>query len=393
MKSLSKIFDEFLQADNILIEMSIEEYLNIARKIINNNEYQRNRVRSSLSIYSLLRNDLKKLCTMPTIVLAFKDEGIAYDEGEEVFVNFVDNLMIMDGLQRTYSLIDVYNELAKENTMLLERFKNHKIRVEVYMGISRTGILYRMLTLNTGQIPMSKRHEIEILYSDYQSLDFGDEIHLNTETSVNNSTKVIGTYNFNYAIEGLCSLIEGDESQLTKKDLLVTVQQLDKVCQNDYQKDLFRQFLITYNSFAKQLDKLTEGWHLRSINTNKSIKSFYAKDIPDFMNKAQTFSAFGAAMGCLFDYDAYSKLVSLETFFSNLQIGSPHDIEFFDLLLDKMEYIKHHAKRIGDGQRKYLKWFFMNLFNNSGSTYLNLCRSVEMAFKQYKEEEEHGTNL
>ena len=63
MKSLSKIFDEFLQADNILIEMSIEEYLNIARKIINNNEYQRNRVRSSLSIYSLLRNDLKKLCT------------------------------------------------------------------------------------------------------------------------------------------------------------------------------------------------------------------------------------------------------------------------------------------------------------------------------------------
>ena len=95
----------------------------------------------------------------------------------------------------------------------------------------------------------------------------------------------------------------------------------------------------------------------------------------------------------MFDYDAYCKLVSLETFFSNLQIGSPHYIEFFDLLLDKMEYIKHHAKRIGDGQRKYLKRFFMNLFNNSGSTYLNLCRSVEMAFKQYKEEEEHGTNL
>lgn len=392
MTFLSTIYDDFLHAENLLAEMSIEEYLNIARKIIKNNEYQRNRVRSSSSIYSLLRNDLKKLCTIPTIVLALKAEDIEPEGERDIFINFNDNLMILDGLQRTYSLMDVYNELEQEDLVQLEHFKNHKIRVEVYKGISRTGILYRMLTLNTGQTPMTKRHEIEILYSDYQSLDFGDDIHLNTETLTANSSKSIGTYNFNFAIEGLCSLIEGDESQLTKKDLLVTVQQLEKVCQNDYQKDLFRQFLITYTVFAKKLDELTHGWHINSKTTKKGVKSIYAKDIPEFMNKAQTFAAFGAAMSSLFDYDAYSKLENMASDFSNLQLGSPSNERIFDLILEKMEYIKQHAKRIGDGQRKFLKYFFINLFDNRESSYLKLSMSVEIAFKKYKEEE-NGTNL
>lgn len=392
MNYLSTIYDDFLHAENLLVEMSIEEYLNIARKIINNNVYQRNRVRNSSSIYSLLRNDLKKLCTIPTIVLAFKAEGIAHEDGKELFLNFHDNLMILDGLQRTYSLIDVYKELEKENQKQLERFRNHKIRVEVYKGISRTGILYRMLTLNTGQPPMTKRHEIEILYSDYQSLDFGDDIHLNTETSTSNPSKSIGTYNFNFAIEGLCSLIEGDEAQLTKKDLLVTVQQLEKVCQNDYQKDLFRQFLITYTVFGKKLDELTNGWHIKSQPSKKVAKSIYARDVPEFMNKAQTFSAFGAAISFLFDYDAYSKLENMVSAFSNLQIESSATGRLFDSILEKMEYIKQHAKRIGDGQRKFLKYFFIKLFDNNERTYMKLSLSVEFAFKQYKEED-NGTNL
>lgn len=390
---LSTIYDDFLHAEDLLAEMSIEEYLNIARKIIKNNEYQRNRVRSSSSIYSLLRNDLKKLCTIPTIVLAFKAEGMPHKGDNDLFLDINDNLMILDGLQRTYSLMDVYDELEQEDSVQLEPFKNHKIRVEVYKGISRTGILYRMLTLNTGQTPMTKRHEIEILYSDYQSLDFGDEIHLNTETLTTNSSKSIGTYNFNFAIEGLCSLIEGDESQLTKKDLLVTVQQLEKVCQNDYQKDLFRQFLITYTVFAKNLYELTHGWHINSKTTKKGVKSIYAKDIPEFMNKAQTFSAFGAAMSYLFDYDAYSKLENMASAFSKLQLGSPSNERIFDLILEKMEYIKQHAKRIGDGQRKFLKYFFIKLFCDNEGTYMKLAMSVESAFKQYKEEEENGTNL
>lgn len=261
MKLLSKIYDDFLKADNLLFESSIEEYLYVAREIINNNKYQRKRVRNSTSIYSLLRNDLKKLCTIPTIVLALKKEGCS-DGVSKCFFDVPDNLMILDGLQRTYSLMDVYDELERSESEQFERFKNHLIRIELYNGISRTGILYRMLTLNTGQTPMTKRHEIEILYSDYLAIDLGEGVYLNTETSTISSTKGIGVYNFSFAIEGFCALLEGDESQLTKSDLLVTVQELEKVSQDDYKKDLFHEFLLTYNAIAKKIDELTNNMSL-----------------------------------------------------------------------------------------------------------------------------------
>lgn len=388
MKILSMIYDEFLKAENVLIEINIEEYLNVARKIIKNNQFQRNRVKSSTSIYSLLRNDLKKLCTIPTIVLALKGDDQSHDKACNPFDD-PDNLMILDGLQRTYSLIEVYEEFEQSDKEQFERFKNHLIRVEVYEGISRTGILYRMLTLNTGQTPMTKRHEIEILYSDYLSLDLGDGVCLNTETSAKSSSKAVGTYNFNFAIEGFCSLLEGDESQLTKKDLLVTVQELEKVCQDDYKKDLFKQFLITYNGFAKKLDEVTGSWVL---GKNPPYKSIFAKSVPEFMNKAQTFSAFGAAVGKMSSFDAFSTLSSIQSKLPML-MTSFGKMLFFSSVLEKMEYIKQHAKRIGDGQRLFLKYFFFYLFNADSATSFDLSKSLDKAFLEYKKETENGTKL
>lgn len=389
MKLLSAIYDDFLKADNLLFESTIEEYLYVAREIINNNKYQRKRVRNSTSIYSLLRNDLKKLCTIPTIVLALKKEGYSAG-GSKCFFDVPDNLMILDGLQRTYSLMDVYDELEKSESEHFERFKNHQIRIELYNGISRTGILYRMLTLNTGQTPMTKRHEIEILYSDYLAIDLGEGVYLNTETSTVSSTKGIGVYNFSFAIEGFCALLEGDESQLTKSDLLVTVQELEKVSQDDYKKDLFREFLLTYNAIAKKIDELTNNM---SLNKGISYKSIFARNISEFMNKAQTFSAFGAAVGNSTSLDAFSQLENIKSQIPSLIMSGSDKTFFLNSIIEKMEYIKQHAKRIGDGQRLFLKLFFSSLFGKDTDSYLNLLVSLNKAFAQYKNKIGNGSEL
>ena len=389
MKLLSKIYDDFLKADNLLFESSIEEYLYVAREIINNNKYQRKRVRNSTSIYSLLRNDLKKLCTIPTIVLALKKEGFS-DGVSKCFFDIPDNLMILDGLQRTYSLMDVYDELERSESEQFERFKNHLIRIELYNGISRTGILYRMLTLNTGQTPMTKRHEIEILYSDYLAIDLGEGVYLNTETSTVSSTKGIGVYNFSFAIEGFCALLEGDESQLTKSDLLVTVQELEKVSQDDYKKDLFHEFLLTYNAIAKKIDELTNNM---SLSKGISYKSIFARNISEFMNKAQTFSAFGAAVGNSTSLDAFSQLQNIKSQIPSLIMSGSDKTFFLNSIIEKMEYIKQHAKRIGDGQRLFLKLFFSNLFCKDTDSYLNLLGSLNKAFAQYKNKIGNGSEL
>lgn len=80
--------------------------------------------------------------------------------------------MLLDGLQRTYTLIDADTEMEKKSAEEYQKFLKNKLRLEIYVEINKFGILYRMLTLNTGQTPMSARHQLEMLYSDMLNTEF-----------------------------------------------------------------------------------------------------------------------------------------------------------------------------------------------------------------------------
>jgi len=72
MKVISHLRDGRIGADDFLLEASIEEYLQVARQILQNNEFQRRRVKSSATLYTLLKDDLRKGCVIPPIVLAIR---------------------------------------------------------------------------------------------------------------------------------------------------------------------------------------------------------------------------------------------------------------------------------------------------------------------------------
>ena len=73
MKIVSKIYDGLLKAHSLLFEMSVSEYLAIGQHVLKNNKYQRRRVQNAPTMYGLLGHDLLHLCTMPPIVLSFKE--------------------------------------------------------------------------------------------------------------------------------------------------------------------------------------------------------------------------------------------------------------------------------------------------------------------------------
>ena len=162
---------------------------------------------------------------------------------------------------------------------------------------------------------------------------------------------------------------------------MVTVQELEKVSQDDYKKDLFREFLLTYNAIAKKIDELTNSM---SLNKGISYKSIFARNISEFMNKAQTFSAFGAAVGNSTSLDAFSQLENIKSQIPSLIMSGSDKTFFLNSIIEKMEYIKQHAKRIGDGQRLFLKLFFSSLFGKDTDSCLNLLDSLNKAFAQYK---------
>ena len=131
---------------------------------VKKNELQRPRVRSSKSIYANLKEDLKAGCIIPPIVLSLYSQYTGDVKDKNAIKEFIqsnkDQLFILDGLQRTYTIQDLLDEVGKETQL------DTLVRVEVYLGLNREGVLYRMLTLNTGQTPMSLRHQIEIIYLD-----------------------------------------------------------------------------------------------------------------------------------------------------------------------------------------------------------------------------------
>ncbi len=161
------IKDKKLDAYNFMTEMSISDYYKLVKDIMDKNEFQRTRVRSSQSVYSLLKRDLVDGCVIPPIVLALDEElPNEYIEGYEKLEDFLNRnknkIFILDGLQRTFTIKDIFlNANSETPTPGYKEALNNTIRVEIYSGLNKEGVLYRMLTLNTGQTPMSLRHQID----------------------------------------------------------------------------------------------------------------------------------------------------------------------------------------------------------------------------------------
>lgn len=150
--------------------------LNIQRKIQNKNFYKR------------LEIDILKGCVMPPITLAFINNNVGNIKTTADFENFVNaNIatgFVLDGIQRLNTLERVFNE--SKGDLDLQR----PLFINVVICPSRDNLLYRMVTLNNGQKPMTARHQIEILTSyiyDFKAI--GLEVLTEKEAANSRNTK------------------------------------------------------------------------------------------------------------------------------------------------------------------------------------------------------------
>jgi hypothetical protein len=129
-----------------------------------------------------------------------------------------------------------------------------------------------MLTLNTGQSPMSVRHQIEILYSNYLDKNISSEIRLLKEVEETTPHR-IGEYRFNDVIDGFTSYILRDESSLDRRDLLESIKSLEKLALENQDKDLFLKLLKNKEKYTTFNPQLT------TIRNNYELTDFYGEDI------------------------------------------------------------------------------------------------------------------
>lgn len=380
MEIKSRIYDKRINCENVLVEMKIGEYLLFAQKIIDNNEFQRSKVKSSKSIYSMLKNDLTIGCVMPSIVLAIDDENVADLNQDSKIIEYIqqkaETMLILDGLQRTYTLIDTAKDAMKNNN---NDFFESIIRVEVYISITKFGILYRMLTLNTGQTPMSARHQLEILYKDYNNRKF-DGYSLIPQVEGRTPNPDQNEFEFKAAIEGFNSYLKRSEAPIDRQEILDNIGLLEKMALEDTSKDAFEEFLNCYNYVFNKLRYLSNDIEFTKERINDGgyeIDYPFGRKATKIFSTSQALCGFGAAIGFLKDKGIIEKFDDIKLSIDKItQINE----EWLLNMIVTFETIKNTSKRIGNTQRMYLKYFFRELFNPASDSYLNLLDASKTAY-------------
>jgi hypothetical protein len=168
MKSLEIIgyTTDFRTQTNILYaQIKINEYLDLVGKDFDRFEIQRKKEKHKG--YNRLKNDIERGTLIPTITLAvepssvntFKELIDSENSSQivEKLITITDKIYILDGLQRTY----IISDLQSKGTVFNDE---QKLLLEIWFEEDIKHLIYRLIVLNSGQKPMSMRHQIELLF-------------------------------------------------------------------------------------------------------------------------------------------------------------------------------------------------------------------------------------
>lgn len=385
MKIASHLYDARIHASNVLVEMSISEYENLIKNVLRNNIFQRKRVRSSKTVYALLKHDLMRECVIPPVVLALTSGAEEYNkETEEDLILQIqknsDHLVILDGLQRTHTILELLEELRSSNDEAgIRKLENAKLRVEIYIGLNRLGILYRMLTLNTGQTPMSLRQQIEILYLDYLGTSI-EGVELIREADGKAASKP-NQYNFKDVIEGFNAYLDRDELPIDKADILENINSLEKLSKENQSSELFEKYLKALNLFTLKAVKLCGSAELKEEYLEKNSSPFGRGAIQIF-KKPQAMSGFGAAVGKLIDFKIISDIDEVIEIIDEIEVEDAE--EFLEEINNSLDWLKNNTSKIGNAQRTFFSFYFRDIFNKDTDSFKDLTEAAKSALRKYQ---------
>lgn len=249
MTGYLKFYDEKIKSTNYCFQLTIGEYCEIIKESLDTNEFQRKRVPNSNSIYAQLKEDLICGCVMPPIVLSIESK---IEESNDLITQLRElKPMILDGLQRTLTILDIIKNA--ETQEIKEKIKNNLIRIELYDQLSKAGLLYRMMTLNTGQTKMTTRHQIEIIYSNLLTSFDVPDIKLIRQVD-DEVPKELGEYNFKDVVDGFTSYIQMNYLPIDRMDILDRVKDIERLSSIEPDSDLFADFIRVYHEFVKFVD-------------------------------------------------------------------------------------------------------------------------------------------
>jgi hypothetical protein len=167
---LSFIQDKRVDCWSALIEFQVDEYLSLVENAYHSRggiRFQREPLRttSARRIRSRLVDDLKRGAVIPPLVIGIV---IADEEWEQLaqiskvedikklIRDKANSLSIIDGMQRTTALMEARDQSGAVG--------KNRVRVEAWLAKSTESLIYRMLVLNTGQVPWNIKQQLSVVF-------------------------------------------------------------------------------------------------------------------------------------------------------------------------------------------------------------------------------------
>ncbi len=146
-------------------QIKIADYLPFVGDDFDRFEIQRKK--ESHKGYKRLKKDIELGALIPTITLAVEPsivpeyKELVESENSNAIVDKLlsdpEKIYILDGLQRTY----IIKEIVSAGALLNE---DQQLLLEIWLESNINHLIYRLIVLNSGQKPMSMRHQIELLF-------------------------------------------------------------------------------------------------------------------------------------------------------------------------------------------------------------------------------------
>jgi hypothetical protein len=333
-------------------------------------EFDIQRKRETHKGYARLKNDIKEGAIIPPITLALNPKEV--DKYSSLLksqdTTKLENLLIqsakvyiLDGLQRTHIIKDLREEgfsfKANQNLLLEFWFEND-------MG----NLIYRLIVLNSGQKPMSMRHQVELLFMTMQDKlksDIPGLIMYNERDNKNRDDSM--KFSFDRIVSGYHSFL--NESPEVNKGKLIT----EKLDSGRVITDHELVLLERYSEYTKYLTKYLQI-DRETYRVYKKFKEF--SGAKNWLADENVVNAFFAAIGLLSDEPIFEKRIesALEKLLSDIKKSRVGDDPFalmdYDLIRQKFNPKQFN---IGNITRKTIMNCFMEYFKGEGLLPFSKC--------------------
>ena len=383
LTNISVIKDNRSECYSIMGLTNIEEYINYVKSVYENRggiSGQRDALKSSsaIKIRKRMIKDIGRGTVLPPIVIGLLLPNEAFDKISEVveigntlsaeFVSSlvgnvsVENISLIDGMQRTTAIIE---SLIVDNSIA-----ENKIRIEFWAVRNINNLIYRMLILNTGQVPWNVRRQLEVLFSPIKET-IRTRIPSATIYSIDDERRRSASSQFqgNDIIEMFLAFGSRKEKIELKERIAEEFTRLDFIETSDKNNlmDYFIRCFDMLNNLDAELGKIKD-------------ESEYDGKKPKFFNGYDLFSSQPARIGFMValatkilgrpgtDKDANlqdASLIKIESNFKALigKINSIEDKELPEFLSFNVlnEIIDKPSSKVGDFERTFFKEAFTAL--------------------------------